>query len=82
MFASGDESGNVGNVRQKECPDGFSDLPHPFEVNDSWISARADRDHIGFVLGCHRLELIVVDPLVVFADAVVNNIEEAAMKLA
>ena len=42
----------------------------PLEVDDARVGAGADHDHLRVVLVGEAVELVVVDPLVVFADAV------------
>ena len=48
------------------------------EVDDARVGARADHDHLRLVLVREPLELVVVDPLVVLADAVGDDRVELA----
>ena len=45
---------------------------------DARVGAGADHDHLRLVLVREALELVVVDPLVVFADAVRDDVVELA----
>ena len=54
------------------------DFAHPREINDARIGARADGDHLGLVLPRQFGELIVIDPFVLLAHAVMDDFEKLA----
>ena len=74
----GDQAGDVRDVRQQIGADFAGDLAHALEIDDARIGAGADGDHLRLVLARHLRELIVIDPLVVLAHAVVDDLEELA----
>jgi hypothetical protein len=58
------------------------DLAHPFEINDTGIRARAHGDHLRLVLARHLGELIVINPFIFLAHAVVDDLEKFPEKFA
>ena len=60
------------------APTAVPDARDPLEVDDARVGARADHDHLRLVLVREALELVVVDPLIVFADAVRHDGVELA----
>ena len=60
------------------APIGLADRADPLEVDHARVGARADHDHLRLVLVRQPLELVVVDPLVVLAHAVGDDLVELA----
>ena len=75
------QSGDMRDVRQQQRAGCARDFAHPFEVNDARIGAGAHRDHAGPVFLRHPGQLIVINLLVLFADAVVDDLEKFARKI-
>ena len=78
MHVGGDEAGDVRHVGDDRRPDGLADRADPRELDHARVGARPDHDHLRLVLVRQPLELLVVDPLVVFADAVGDDGVELA----
>ena len=76
MDPGGNEAGDVRDVRQQVCADFASDLAHALEINGARIGAGTDSDHLRLVFTRHLGELVVIDALVVFADAVMDDLKE------
>ena len=70
MHAGRDKAGDVRHVGDHRRADSLGDCADAREIDDARVGARADHDHLRLVLVGEPLELVVVDPLVVFADAV------------
>ena len=66
---------HVGDDRRADVA---ADRADALEVDHARIGARADHDHLRLVLVREPLELVVVDPLVVLADAVGDDGVELA----
>jgi hypothetical protein len=69
-----------------ECGTGLgwapaSDLADALEIDDARIGAGPDHDHLRPVLVREPLELFVIDPLVVFSDAVRDDRVQLARKI-
>ena len=62
--------------QQGACVSG--DLPHPRKIDDSRISAGADSDHLWAVFPSHLGQLIVIDALVLFAHAIMDDLKKSA----
>ena len=78
MDSHGDQAGDVRDVRQQIRADLAGDFAHALEINHARIGAGADGDHARRVLARHRGELVVINPLVVLAHAVVDDLEKFA----
>ena len=72
------QAGNVGDVRQQIGADFAGDFTHALEINDARIRAGAHGDHLRLVFARHGGELVVINPLVVPAHAVVDDLEKFA----
>ena len=72
------QAGDVGYVRQQIGAHFARDLAHPREIDDARVGAGADGDHLRLMLACQRRQLVVVDPFVVPADTIVDNLKEFA----
>ena len=66
---------HVGDDGRVDLPSHASD---PLEVDDARVSAGTDHDHLRLVLVSQALELVVIDPLVILADAVRDDRVELA----
>ena len=73
-----DQPRDVRHVGDDRRADGATDVAHALEVEDAGIGAGADHDHLRLVLVRQPLELVVVDPLIVLADAVGDDRVELA----
>jgi hypothetical protein len=73
-----DHAGDVRDVREQQRADFVGDLAHALEINDARIGAGADGDHLRLVFARQRRELVVINPLVPGADAVVDDLEKPA----
>ena len=78
MHAGGDEAGDVRHVHDHRRADGLRDGADAREVDHARVGAGADHDHLRLVLVRELLELLVVDSLVVLADAVGHDRVELA----
>ena len=78
MDATGDQAGDVRNIGEKKRAAGAGDFAHAGKVDHARIRARADRDHLRLMFARHRRELIVINPLVALAHAVMNDLKELA----
>ncbi len=76
MHAARDEPRDVRHVDDHRCADVPGNLRDARKVDHARVRARADHDHLRLVLVREPLELLVVDPLVVFADAVRHDCVE------
>ena len=81
MHPRRDQPGNVRDVRQQPSAGFAGDFSHPFEIDDARISARADGDHFRLMFARHLGELIVINPLIFFAHAVVYDFIKFAGKI-
>jgi hypothetical protein len=68
----------VGHVHKEVGSDGVGDGAHPFEVDDARVGAGAGGDHLGFDLQRGLGKGVVINALVLFGDAVVDDVKEAA----
>src|SRR5258708_6140294 len=75
MQTSGDHARNMSDVRQQVSADFSSDLTHPLEIDNSRIGAGADSDHSGLMSVCKSGQLLVINPLVLLVDAIMENLE-------
>src|SRR5690606_40264408 len=73
MEPGDDKPGDVGDVGEEKGADVARDLTQTFEIDDPRIGTRADGDHARPMLLSHGRDLIVVDPLILLADAVVDD---------
>ena len=78
---AGDQSGDVRHVDDHRRADAARDLGDAREVDDARVGARAHHDHLRLVLVREPRELVVVDPLVLFAHAVRNDGVELAREI-
>ena len=78
MNLRGHEAGDVGHVGDDRRADRRADAGDPGKIDDPRIRARTHHDHLGLVLVREPLHLLVVDALVLFADAVRNDRIELA----
>ena len=78
MDSHRDEAGDVRDVGQQIRADFAGDFAHALEINDARIRAGADGDHPRLVLARHGGELVVINPLVVLAHAVVDDFKKFA----
>ncbi len=78
MQANRDEAGNVRHVHDHRRADRFGDGGDAREVDDARVGAGAHHDHLRRVLMREPLEFLVVNPLVVLADAVGDDRVELA----
>ena len=78
VHVRGDQTGDVRHVGDDRRADRLADGADPLELDDARVGARADHDHLRLVLVRQPLELLVVDPLVVFAHAVGDDGVELA----
>ena len=78
MHSRRHQAGDVRDVRQQIRADFAGDFAHALEINDARIGARADGDHLRLVLARHGGELVVINPLVVLAHAVMDDFKKFA----
>ena len=78
MHAGGDQARDVRHVDDHHGADGFGDDRDSREVDHARIGARAHHDHRRLVLVRESLEFLVVDPLIVFADPVRDDVVQLA----
>ena len=78
MHPAGDQAGDVRHVHDHRRADAPGDFGDAREVDDARIGAGADHDHLRLVLVGQPRELVVVDPLVVLANAVRDDRVELA----
>ena len=81
MHARRDEPRDVRHVGDHGGPHPVAGLADPREIDDARVRARADHDHLRFVFVGESIELVVVDPLIVFANAVGNDRVELSGKV-
>ena len=81
MLFARDQAGDVRHVGDHRRPDALRDLADPREIDDARIRARADHDHLRFVFLCEARQLVVIDALIVLADAVRNDRVELAREI-
>ena len=81
MLARGHETRDVRHVGHHGGADFFRDGAYAREIDDARIGAGADHDHLRPVLFGELLELVVIDPLVLLADAVRHDRVELAGKI-
>ena len=74
----GDEAGDVRHVDEEIGADLAGDLAHALEVDDARVGGGADGDQRGLEFARGFFELVVVDALVFWRDAVVGDLVEAA----
>ncbi len=78
MHLCGDEPGDVSHVGDHRRADVAPDPADALEVEDPRVGAGADHDHLRLVLVREPLELVVVDALILGADAVGDDRVELA----
>src|SRR5438105_1184003 len=76
-----DKAGDMSNISQQVRADFSRNLPHFFKIDDAWISAGSDCDHFRLMLASHFGKLLVVNTLILFADAVMHDLEEFAREV-
>ena len=81
MEPGGDQPGDVGDVGEKIGPDAAGDLAHAREIDCARVGAGAHRDHPGLLALRSLGELVIVDPAVVLADAILAELIELARKI-
>ena len=81
MNLGGHQPGKVGHVGDHRRLDRAGDRAETFEVEHARVGAGADHDHLRLVFVSEPLELLVVDPLIVFANAVGNDVIELAREV-
>src|SRR5947209_5963760 len=74
MEPSRDETGNVRHIGGHDGADTFTGGADSGEVDDAWIRARANHDHLRLMLVGETIDLVIVDPLLVFCDAVRHDL--------
>ena len=60
----------VGDIRKQKRPDHIGDLAEECEIDRPRVSAGADGDHLRAHAPRHRLDLIVIDHLGLWVDAI------------
>ena len=78
MTTGGHEAGDVGDVRQQHRAAVTGDLAHALEINHARICAGAHRDHAGLMLSSHGGELIVINPLILLVNPVMDDLKKFA----
>src|SRR5579864_5771120 len=81
MHTTRDQSGKVRHVDQIQRADFVRDLPHAGEINDPRIGAPSSDDELGLLLLGELFQLVVVDGLRFFGDAVRNDLVSLARKI-
>ena len=76
-----DEPGNVGDVGKEQRARGPGDLAHAGEVDDAGIGAGAHRDHLRLLALRDLGQLVVVDQVIVGADAIGHDLVEFAREV-
>ena len=75
------QSRNVRNVRQQHRAARLGNLAHALKVDQPRVRARTHCDHCRPVLRCHCRQLVVIDPLVLLAYAVVDDVKKFSGKV-
>jgi hypothetical protein len=75
-----DEARDVGHVGHHERAHVVRHGADSCEVELPRVRTRPDDDHFGPVLAREPLELLVIQPLIVLADAVRNDREELSLR--
>src|SRR5437763_11239632 len=81
MNASGDESGEVRHVYQVERANFVCDLPHTRKINDAGIGTAATDDQFRVFFLRKLFQIVVVDGLGLFRDAIGNDLVSLAGKI-
>jgi hypothetical protein len=76
--ARGHQTGEVRHVDQKVSPHGIGDFPHLRKVDDARDGRAAGDDHLRLVLGGQGLDLVVIQPQVLLAHAILHRMEPLA----
>ena len=70
MNAGGDEARDMRHVGEHRGADTIGGRTNPGEIDHARIGTRADDDHLRTTLGGEPIEFLVIDSLVVLANAV------------
>ena len=81
MTARSNKTGYMRNVSQKHCPTITRNLSHALKVNNTRIGTGPHGNHAWLVLNGHRCKLIIVNTLVFFANAVMDDLIELTGKI-
>ena len=81
MHTGGDQAGEVGHVDQENGADRIGHLTEAGEIDDARIGAAAGDDHFRLVFLGQARELVVIDTLIFFADAIGDHFIELAGKI-
>ena len=81
MTARSNKAGYVGNVSQKHCPTITCNFSHALKVNNTRIGTSPHGNHAWLMFNSHRCKLIIVNTLVFFTNAVMDNLIELTGKI-
>jgi hypothetical protein len=76
--ARGHQTGEMRHVDQEVSPHGIGDFPHLRKVDDARDGRAAGDDHLRLVLGRQGLDLVVIQPQVLLAHAILHRMEPLA----
>ena len=78
MHAAGDEARDVSHVHHQRRADPLGHRAHAREIDHARVGTGTGDDHLRTMLFGELFELLVIDPLVVFANAVRHDRVELA----
>ncbi len=81
VHAGGDKTRDMSHIHEEKGVHGLGDGGDALEVNDAGIGAGAGDDHLGFVLVGKLFDFVVVDALVILANAIGDELVHAAGKI-